>query len=107
MQNIKQTAITQTQIGQLVSGETKPQDSWSFIFWLKALQDDNLKLPSVYNIADCKIVSGNATFPPLPTEKIGLLFLTSGTYEAAVVGGLDKWRRLYDGTTFDPAANIP
>ena len=107
MQNTAQAAITQEQIGQLVTSEIPSLETWSFIFWLKALQDDNLKLPTVYNISDCKVVGGNPTFPPLPNEKIGLMFLSSGTYEAVVVGGVDKWRRLYDGTTFDPSTNIP
>lgn len=75
--------------------------------WMQAVQDDLTKLPTVYNIADCKEVAGNKTFPPLPSNKIGLLFLSSGTYEAVVIGGFDKWRRLYDGTTYDPATNIP
>lgn len=78
-----------------------------FFNWLQAVQSDLNRLPSVYNQSDCKEVVGNKTFPPIPASKIGLLFLDSGTYEAAVVGGSDKWRRLYDGTTFDPATAIP
>jgi len=107
MQNIKQSAITQTQIDQFVSENSSNVDLWAYVFWFKSMQDDLLKIPSIYDLTDCKLVSGNATFPPLPPEKLGLLFLSSGTYEATVIGGADKWRRLYDGTTFDPATNIP
>lgn len=81
--------------------------AFRFFNWLQAVQDDLSKIPTIYNASDCKEVGGNKTFPPLPTNKTGLLFLSSGTYEAAVVASADKWRRLYDGATFDPTANIP
>lgn len=104
MQNVRDNELDLQEVAQSLNGGGI-NDRLAFL--IKAIQDDNLKFPVVYNIADCRVVGGNATFPALPSEKIGLLFLTSGMYEAAVVGGADKWRRLYDGTTFDPAANIP
>lgn len=78
-----------------------------FYNWFEAVQADLLRIPNLINESDLLEVGGSKQFPLLPADKIGLLFLSSGTYEAAVVGGLDKWRRLYDGTTFDPSTNIP
>jgi len=80
---------------------------YRFYNWLQAIQSDLESLPDIINEGDLLEVGGNKQFPSLPANKIGLLFLSSGTYEAAVVGGFDKWRRLYDGTTFDPSTNIP
>jgi len=101
MQNLSKNSLSTEELSQIFKGNTR-----GFLF-VSSLQEDNLQTPSFYLQKDCKEVGGNATFPPLPPEKLGLLFLSSGTYEATVIGGADKWRRLYDGTTFDPATNIP
>ncbi len=105
MQNLEANSLSITQIQDFIDGNAV--DLFQFVVFLNALQQDNQKLPSAFTIEDCREVGGNKTFPPLPEAKIGMLFLSSGTYEAAVVGGLDKWRRLYDGTTYDPSSNIP
>lgn len=106
MQNTKQNALSVESITRFVNSDLG-DDTWSFVFWLIAMQNDLLKIPTIFDLTDCKEVGGSPTFPPLPERKTGLLFLDSGTYEAAVIGGADKWRRLYDGTTYDPAAAIP
>ena len=65
--------------------------------WLQAMQDDMQSLPSVLSL-----VSGN--FPSTPESGIGLLFLTSGTYEVA---SLNSWRRLYDAALFATGVAAP
>ena len=101
MQNLSSNSLSTEELSNVLG------DSIRAFLFVQALQADNLQMPAVYLQKDCKVVGGNPTFPPLPSDKIGLMFLSSGTYEAAVVGGADKWRRLYDGTTFDPSTNIP
>ena len=65
--------------------------------WLQAMQDDMQSLPSV-----SALVGGN--FPSTPASGIGLLFLTSGTYEVA---GVNSWRRLYDAALFATGVAAP
>jgi len=100
MQNIDQNALSTDELNTFGG-------AYRFFNWLQSIQDDLKSIPTVYRVTDCREVSGVRIFPSLPANKIGLLFLDSGTYEAAVVGGVDKWRRLYDGTTFDTGANLP
>lgn len=105
MQNLEANSLSITQIQDFINGNAL--DLFQFVVFLNALQQDNQKLPSAFTIEDCREVGASKVFPPIPEAKIGLLFLPSGTYEAAVVGGVDKWRRLYDGTTFDPSTALP
>jgi hypothetical protein len=68
-----------------------------FYQWLQAMQKDMQSLPSV-----SALINGN--FPSTPNSGIGLLFLTSGTYEVA---GVNSWRRLYDAALFATGAVAP
>ena len=102
MQNVDRNLLTSSEfdaISKIV--ESNSTDFWR---WLLAMQDDNQKVPDILRQSD---LAGGVNFPELPTGKVGLLFLSSGTYEAVIIGGIDKWRRLYDGTTFDPATAAP
>ncbi len=101
MDNTDNNALVTEELSQLAGNQ------YRFFNWLQAIQTDLISLPNVINEGDLLEVAGNKVFPSLPQSKIGLLFLSSGTYEAAVIGGFDKWRRLYDGTVFDPSTNIP
>lgn len=101
MQNLNSNSLTTEEITSIFGSNIR-----AFLF-IQSIQADNLQMPVVYLEKDCKEVGGFKTFPPLPEAKIGMLFLPSGTYEAALVGGVDKWRRLYDGATYDPAAALP
>lgn len=90
-----------SRVSQIISDKGGPA---RFFNWLESIQSDIVKIPNILSQSD--LVSGT-DFPSLPPDKVGLLFLSSGTYEAAIIGGIDKWRRLYDGTTFDPATAAP
>lgn len=107
MQNINTNSLTTDELSAFAKtidkGTANPNDLFRFFNWLQAIQNDLNSIPSVYTIKDVK--AGN--FPPLPVDKVGLLFLTSGTYEAAVVASVDKWRRMYDGATYDIGTAIP
>ncbi len=101
MDNTETNALSTLELNQL------GQNEYRFFQWLQAVQDDLTTIPSMSTEGSLVEVGGNKVFPQLPTGKIGLLFLSTGTYEAVVIGGNDKWRRLYDGTTYDPATAIP
>ncbi len=88
-------------VSQIISDKGGPA---RFFNWLESIQSDLIKIPSMLRQVD---LVGGVDFPELPIDKVGLLFLSSGTYEAVIIGGIDKWRRLYDGTTFDPATAAP
>lgn len=100
MQNIRSNSLSTDEIQEITN-------AFRFFNWMQAVQDDLTKIPVVYNVSDCREVGGAKVFPPLPSDKSGLLFLDSGMYEAVVIASVDKWRRLYDGTQYDPATNIP
>lgn len=104
MQNINDNTVTDLPvIEQFVTKGLNPIDAQSIVFMLIAIQNDLIKIPFILDETD--IVGGN--FPVLPESKKAWLYLDTGTYEAVVIGGNDKWRRLYDGTTYDPATPIP
>lgn len=111
MENIKRNSLTTDELNRVAEiisdSSANTIDLFRFFNWLQSIQDDLNKIPSVLNETDSIESGGNQVFPPLPLDKLGLLFLSSGTYEATVIGGADKWRRLYDGTAFDPASILP
>lgn len=97
MQSIENNALTTEELSRLGDNVMR------FFNFLEAIQSDVTKIPFILNESD--IVGGN--FPALPESKKAWLYLDTGTYEAVVIGGNDKWRRLYDGATYDPATAIP
>lgn len=97
MQSIENNALTTEELSRLGDNVMR------FFNFLEAIQSDVTKIPFIFDQSD--IVGGN--FPALPESKKAWLYLDTGTYEAVVIGGADKWRRLYDGTTYDPATAIP
>lgn len=102
MQNIDSNSLSSSELDAI--SRIAESNATPFWRWLLAMQDDNQKIPNIFGQSD---LVGGVNFPSLPPDKVGLLFLSSGTYEAAIIGGIDKWRRLYDGTTFDPATAAP
>jgi len=111
MENIGRNSLTTDElnkVAEIISNSSASTiDLFRFFNWLQSIQNDLNKIPSVLNENDSIEVGGSKVFPPLPLDKLGLLFLSSGVYEATVIGGVDKWRRLYDGASFDPAAVLP
>jgi hypothetical protein len=107
MQNIQQNALTTDEINAIArsidKGTVNPNDLFRIFNWLQSIQNDLQSGPVSYTLRDVK--SGN--FPSLPPEKVAFLYLESATYEGTVIAGVDKWRRLYDGATFDIGAAIP
>jgi len=104
MQNIESNSVEDIeQLTRFATGDTDLAGADAIVFMLAAIQRDLLKVPFILDETD--IVGGN--FPALPESKKAWLYLDTGTYEAVVIGGNDKWRRLYDGTTYDPATAIP
>ena len=94
MDNINRNSLSTAELNRI--GELYQGGAVQFYQWLQAMQADMISLPSVSALVD-----GN--FPSTPASGIGLLFLTSGTYEVASV---NSWRRLYDNikyNTGDPA----
>ena len=102
MQNVDRNLLPSSELDAI--SKVAGSNSMGFWRWMVAMQDDNQKLPDILRQSD---LVGGVNFPALPSGKVGLLFLSSGTYEAVIIGGIDKWRRLYDGTTFDPATAAP
>jgi hypothetical protein len=104
MESTENNALSTSDLGrvsQIISDKGGPA---RFFNWLESIQSDLIKMPNILRQAD---LVGGLNFPELPPDKVGLLFLSSGTYEAVIIGGIDKWRRLYDGTTYDPATAAP
>jgi len=104
MESVRLNSLTTDELNNLSQGNSRV---FSF---LESIQFDLERVPPVVLEEELKIVGGNKVFPSLPTQngvKRGTLYLSTGQYEAVVIGGNDKWRRLYDGTTYDPAATIP
>jgi len=97
MQSIENNALTTEELSRLGNNVMR------FFNFLEAIQSDVTKIPFIFDQSD--VVGGN--FPLLPESKKAWLYLDTGTYEAVVIGGNDKWRRLYDGTTYDPATPTP
>ena len=95
MDNIDSNALGTSDLGRI--SELYKGGAVQFYQWLQAMQDDMQSLPSV-----SALVGGN--FPSTPASGIGLLFLTSGTYEVA---GVNSWRRLYDAALFATGVAAP
>lgn len=85
-------------VSQIISDKGGPA---SFFNWLESIQSDLIKIPSMLRQVD---LVGGVDFPVTPSGGIGLLFLTSGTYEVA---GTNSWRRLYDGALFASGVAAP
>lgn len=107
MQSIQQNSLTTDEISAFAQvidkGTLNPNDLFRFFNWLQSIQNDLQSIPVVYTAKDVR----SGKFPTLPADKVGLLFVSSGTYEATIIATTDKWRRLYDGTAFDVGAAIP
>jgi hypothetical protein len=95
MDNIDRNLLDTTAFDSIARG--CPEEYIGFFQWLQAMQKDMQSLPSV-----SALLNGN--FPSTPESGIGLLFLTSGTYEVA---GTNSWRRLYDGALFATGVVAP
>jgi hypothetical protein len=93
--NIDRNTLGTTDLNRI--GELYQGGAVQFYQWLQAMQADMVSLPNVSTL-----VNGN--FPSTPASGIGLLFLTSGTYEVAAV---NSWRRLYDAALFATGAVAP
>lgn len=104
MESTENNALSTSDLGRVSQAISDNSGSARFFNWMESIQSDLTRIPSILRQSD---LVGGVNFPDLPPDKVGLLFLSSGTYEAAIIGGVDKWRRLYDGTTFDPATAAP
>ena len=95
MDNIDSSALDSSTLDEI--SKTAVGMESAYWQWLIAMQADMISLPNV-----SALVNGN--FPSTPASGIGLLFLTSGTYEVA---GVNSWRRLYDAALFATGAVAP
>lgn len=87
-----------SRVSQIISDKGGPA---RFFNWLESIQSDIVKIPNILSQSD--LISGT-DFPSTPDSGVGLLFLSSGTYEVASAG---NWRRLYDASIFASGTPAP